>query len=76
MQLGSRQCTTAASLYSPPIGLRVVHRVEGDFRSRTRGLESNRRVFRKGAVASFRPYYVWKFGGFLCSNFFVVLLAL
>jgi len=67
---------TAASLHSPSIGLRVVHRAEEDFRSRTRRLESNCGVFGKRAVVSFWPCCVWELGGFLCSNFFVVLLAL
>jgi len=44
--------------------------------SRTRRLESDWRVFGKEAIASFQPCCVWELGGFLCSNFFVVLLAL
>jgi len=67
---------TATSLHSPSIGSRVIHHAEEDFRSRTRRLESNRGVFGKKAVVSFQPCCVWELGGFLCSNFFIVLLAL
>jgi len=37
----------ATSLHSPSIGLRVIHYVEGDFRSKTRRLESDYLVFEK-----------------------------
>ena len=37
-------------------------------------MESGHLVFGKGAVLSFRSYYVWELGGFLCLTFFVVSL--
>jgi len=62
---------TAASLHSPSIGLRVIHHVEGDFRSRTRKLESNHLVF--GKVPS-HHCSLTMFGN--SENFFVLISLL
>ena len=47
MQPRLRWYITTTSLHSPSIGSRVIHHVEGNFRSRTRRLESNHLVFGK-----------------------------
>jgi len=58
----------------PARGSRPDHWVKKDSQSRTRRVESNHLVFRRSAVSSLWPCYVWEFGGFLCLTFFVVSL--
>jgi len=70
----ARQLKIAASLYSPAKGLRAIHYLEKNPRSRIRGVGSGSQVIRKGAVSSFHFYYLWEFGSFLCFFSFVVSL--
>jgi len=65
---------TTAFLYSPSKGLRAIYCVEKNSRSRIRGAGSGCSVFRRDTTLLFWPYYLWKFGGFLCLIFFVILL--
>jgi len=55
-------------------GSRPAYCVRENSWSRTRRVGSNHLVFGRSTVSSFWPCYVWKFRGFLCLTFFVVLL--
>ena len=68
----TRDC--CLSLYGPSKGLRAIHCVEKNSKSRIRGAESSYQVFGRGAVLSFQSYYLWEFEGFFSLAFFVVLL--
>ena len=70
----ARRLEITISVYSPARGLRPVYCMREDSRSRIRRAESGHRVFGKGAISLFWLCYVWKFRGFLCFAFFVVLL--
>jgi len=70
----ARQLKIAISIYSPARGSRPTYHAREDFQSRIRRVESSYLVFRKGAVSSFWPCYVWELGRFLCLAFFVISL--
>jgi len=70
----ARQLEIATSFYSPERGSRTAYCVKEDSWSRVRGVGSSYQVFGRDAASSYQPYYVWKFGDFLCLTFFVVSL--
>jgi len=72
--LEGKRLEIAVSFYSPARGLRPVYCVREDSRSRTRRVGSGYPVFGRSAVSLFWLCYVWKYRGFLCLTFFVVLL--
>ena len=74
MRSRAKRLEIAASLYSPAKGLRAIHCLEKNPRSRIRGVGSGSQVIGKGAISSFHSYYLWEFGSFLCFFSFVVLL--
>jgi len=76
MYLRARRLETAISLYSLVRGSRPIHCVKKNSQSRVRRAGSGHQVFRRGTISSYQPYYVWKFGDFLCFVFFVVFVVL
>jgi len=65
----TKQLKIIASLYSPLKGSRAIYHIEGNFRSRIRGVKSSCQVLGKDTISSFWLYYLWEFG-----DFFVILL--
>jgi len=74
MRSRARQLEIATSFYSPAKGLRAIHCLEKNPRSRIRGVGSGDQVIGRDTVSSFHSYYLWEFGSFLCFFSFVVSL--
>ena len=63
----ARQLKIAISAYGPSRGSRSNHRAREGSRGRTRRVGSGQPVFRRDAVSSLQPCYIWEFRGFFVS---------